>query len=239
MACRGRANKPDANAPTGFKAALPPVMKEDASAMMLEPEGTLGLWSWRRAVADLYQAVRAMPDPERAWSMWRTGRNRLFRGHPASPVRAEARAEFADLPFYPYDPDFRFVVDVEEPERPESLTIAAGPDGVVHLRAFARTRGLVPDLGGELTLYWLTGYGGGVFLPFRDATSGQDTFGGGRYLLDSVKGADLGWNDDGQVILDFNFAFSPSCAHDPQWACPLAPSGNTLPVSVTVGEKLG
>ena len=85
-------------------------------------------------------------------------------------------------------------------------------------------------------MYWLEGYGGGVFLPFRDATSGRETYGGGRYLLDTVKGADLGAAADG-LVLDFNFAYNPSCAYGPQWVCPLAPRANTLDVAVRAGEQ--
>jgi hypothetical protein len=78
--------------------------------------------------------------------------------------------------------------------------VEVGSDGEVRLHPFARTRGLAPYLGNELTLYWISGYGGGVFLPFRDGTSGHESFGGGRYLLDTLKGADLGQAPDGRLI---------------------------------------
>jgi uncharacterized protein (DUF1684 family) len=107
----------------------------------------------------------------------------------------------------------------------------------VKVRAFAGTRGLASALGGELTLYWLEGYGGGVWLPFQDATSGHETYGGGRYLLDTIKGADLGWDRSGRAVLDFNFAYNPSCAYSPRWVCPLSPPENRLPGRVTAGEK--
>ena len=71
----------------------------------------------------------------------------------------------------------------------------------------------------------------------KDATSGTATYGGGRYLIDTVKGADLG-GDGGRLILDFNFAYNPSCAYDPAWACPLAPAGNTLRRSLLAGELM-
>lgn len=88
----------------------------------------------------------------------------------------------------------------------------------------------------ELGLYWLEGYGGGLFLPFHDDTNGTETYGGGRYLLDTVKGADLGV-EDGRLILDFNFAYNPSCAYDSQWSCPLAPPENRLPIALRAGER--
>ena len=94
------------------------------------------------------------------------------------------------------------------------------------------------ELAGEqrrLALYWLEAYGGGVFLPFRDSTSGSETYGAGRYLLDTVKGADLG-EEKGRLVLDFNFAYNPSCSYDPRWACPLAPPENRLPVPIRAGE---
>ena len=64
------------------------------------------------------------------------------------------------------------------------------------------------------------------------------TYGGGRYLVDTIKGADLGRHAElATVVVDFNFAYNPSCAYDPGWACPLAPPGNVLRVEVPVGER--
>ena len=107
--------------------------------------------------------------------------------------------------------------DVDAPPQPIETS---GVDPML-FRLFARAW---PELRGErlsLEVHWLTGYGGGVFLPFRDATSGKETYGGGRYVLDTVKGADLG-EQDARLVLDFNFAYNPSCCYDPRWVCPLA-----------------
>ena len=87
-----------------------------------------------------------------------------------------------------------------------------------------------------LELYWLQGYGGGIFLPFGDTTNGHETYGSGRYLLDSVKGADLGMAGE-RMVLDFNFAYNPSCSYDPRWACPLTPRENRLPIEIAAGER--
>jgi uncharacterized protein len=89
---------------------------------------------------------------------------------------------------------------------------------------------------GALELYWLEGYGGGLFVPFADATSATETYGAGRYVLDTVKGADLG-TEDGRLVLDFNLAYNPSCSYDPRWSCPLAPRGNRLEIAVRAGER--
>jgi uncharacterized protein (DUF1684 family) len=93
------------------------------------------------------------------------------------------------------------------------------------------------DVDCALGVYWLRDYAGGLFVSFRDATSGQDTYGAGRYLLDTAKSADLGMHGD-SLILDFNFAYQPSCSYDPAWACPLAPAENRLTISVQAGERL-
>lgn len=118
----------------------------------------------------------------------------------------------------------------------DRLELPAGADGVVKITAMARTAGLQSRLGGELTVYWIGGYGGGAFLPFADATSGAQTYGAGRYLLDSIKGTDLG-GQGSEVVLDFNFSYFPSCAYSPEYICPLAPRANRLPQPVAAGER--
>ena len=196
----------------------------------------LDLWDWRRQIADLYGAVRGMA-PEDGWRLWRDTRNRLFAHHSQTSLEPAALAGFTGIPLYPYDPALRFLVGLTEISGP-ALILEAGHDGEVRATPFARTDGLAA-LGGELTLYWIGGYGGGVFLPFTDATSGWETYGGGRYLLDTIKGADLGQAPDGRVILDFNFAFAPSCAHSDRFVCPLAPLENRLSGAVRGGERQG
>jgi len=89
----------------------------------------------------------------------------------------------------------------------------------------------------SLSVFWLNEYSGGIFIPFRDATSDKETYGGGRYLWDSAKGADLGIDGD-ELNLDFNFAYHPSCVYDPIWSCPLAPQDNWLSIPVNAGEQL-
>ena len=90
-----------------------------------------------------------------------------------------------------------------------------------------------------LSLFWMEGYSGGLFLPFRDGTSGIETYAAGRYLLDTAKSADLGGDQErGSLILDFNFAYQPSCAFDPRWACPLAPPENRLDLAIRAGERI-
>ncbi|UUX48792.1 DUF1684 domain-containing protein [Nisaea acidiphila] len=198
----------------------------------------VSLADWRRRVAELYTDIRRAADPETAWQLWRETRDELFRGHEQSPIPAERRAQYGGIPLFDYDPELRFEVDLAAPATGEVLAGEIGADGQIALRPLARTRGLAGKLGGELTLYWIEGYGGGLFLPFTDATSGNETYGGGRYVLDSIKSADLGQTDDGRLIVDFNFAYHPSCYHSEDWVYPLAPPENRLPEPVRAGERM-
>jgi uncharacterized protein (DUF1684 family) len=194
---------------------------------------TLTLLDWRRRVAGLYAAARTAADPERGWRLWRDGRDELFAGHPDSPLDAAARRRFTGLPFAAYDPALRVEAELS-PAEPQRLEIPTTADGVV---PFERIGVVALADVGTLDVWWLAGYGGGVFLPLRDGTAGRGTYGGGRYLLDTVKGADLG-SEGGRLVVDLNFAYHPSCTYDPRWSCPLAPEGNRTDVPVIAGEQL-
>ena len=225
----------------------------------------LELADWRRRVARLYADVRILYQDDRvaAWQLWRTERERLYREHPQSPVPAAERSSF-QAHHWGYDPRlaFELTVALDEPtERPPETAVSplglpsiryvgeAGAAGPLALpmsgggtMAFRRIGFVaVPFPAGEcrLALYWMEGYAGGLFLPFRDATNGAETYGAGRYLLDSAKSADLGGDPASRTLIcDFNFSYQPSCAFDPRWACPLAPPENRLEVPVPAGERL-
>jgi uncharacterized protein len=191
---------------------------------------TLELLDWKRRVFALYAQIRAASDPEAAWHLWRSTRDELFRTHPQSP-----QPGYSGLEYYDYDPSARVLAELEDVDAAPAAIETSGPEPML-FTPFALARF---ELRGErlsLELDWLATYGGGVFLCFRDATSGTATYGGGRYLLDTVKGADLG-EEHGRLVLDFNFAYNPSCAYDPSWVCPLAPPANRLRVAVEAGEK--
>ena len=195
---------------------------------------SLTLLDWRRRVAALYAQVRGSGDPAAAHALWRSTRDELFARHPDSPLLPDARAAFAGLPVAPYDPAWRFEVVLDVAVEPAHLEVVTGTDGLVRFDRMGVAA--LPGVG-TLDVWWLGSYGGGVFVPVKDASAGHGTYGGGRYLLDTVKGADLGGDaTDGVLVLDLNFAYNPSCAYDPAWACPLAPPGNVLDVAVPVGE---
>jgi len=207
------------------------------------PAGTLWLGDWRRRMAELYAMVRATAetDPAGAWDAWRVEREALYRGHPQSPVPVSERSTFRAR-HWPYDPSLRFSLRVEPPPPAVAAVGLALPNSGTDSLRFTRIGRLTLPLergARSLALYWMEGYAGGVFLPVRDATNGVETYGAGRYLLDTAKGADLGGDPaTGTIVVDVNFAFQPSCAFDPAWACPLAPPENRLAVRLEAGERL-
>jgi hypothetical protein len=201
----------------------------------------LQIADWRRRVFGLYASVRqlAATSPAAAHAHWISCRNDLFSSHPASPLLPEDLADFTVLPVVPYDPDWRYEAPIVPAPEPQRMEVETGTDGIVPFELLGTVR--IP-LAGTLDVWRLTSYGGGLFVPVKDALAGKPggTYGGGRYLIDTVKGADLGIDaSDGEatLVLDFNFAYNPSCAYDPAWACPLAQAGNTLPVDIPVGER--
>ncbi len=194
---------------------------------------------WRSRVFDLYAAVReraVRESPEAAHSLWRAGRDTLFGTHAASPLSPAAKESFTGLAVAPYDPGFRHEVDIAPSPAGEVIDVQTGTDGVVR---FERLGTVVIPAVGPLALWRLAAYGGGVFLPLRDGLAGiaGGTYGGGRYVLDTVKGAHLGQGRrPGSLVVDLNFAYNPSCAYNEAWACPLPGAGNRVTVEVPVGE---
>ena len=202
--------------------------------------GALQLQDWRRRMFGLYAGVRhlSVHDPAEGHELWKSGRDELFAGHPQSPLLPDDRARFTGLTVSRYDPDWRFELEVRRPEEPARRLIDDSSDGPIPFSLVGTVR--IPYLG-TLDVWRLRTYGGGLFLPVKDALAGQPggTYGGGRYVLDTVKGADLGSGaDDDSLIVDFNFAYNPSCVYDPSWSCPLAPAGNTLRDDIPVGERM-
>jgi uncharacterized protein len=203
------------------------------------------LADWRRQIAALYADVRSMAtsDPAIALAHWRAVRERLFREHPQSPLPLDARRTFRASHFE-HDPALRFDVVIEPSPTPAPGALALElPNSGTDTLSFSRIGRIAipfPEGGRSLSVFWMAGYAGGLFIPFRDATNGHETYAGGRYLLDTAKGADLGGDPErGTLTVDFNFATQPSCAFDPRWACPLAPPENRLDIAVRAGERLG
>jgi len=196
----------------------------------------LSLVDWRRRVNEMYAAVRDDPDHEGAHTRWRQARDQLFREHPQTPLLADDPLRETGLPYWPYDPAMRFETTLLATEPQEDRVVQAGDDGELTMKLIGRVE-LPETIGGSLDVWWLRQYGGGIFLPLRDGTSGDGSYGGGRYVLDTAKGSWLGGGDD-RIVVDLNYAYHPSCRYNPRWQCPLAPPGNTIAARIEAGEKL-
>ena len=211
------------------------------------PTDRLWLADWRRRMTALYAEVRqtALVDRAIALAHWRAVRESMYRTHPQSPVPAAERAAFRALHFES-DGAMRFEVRLEPaPPAPTGLAGLGGielPNSGADVLSFSRVGSVeLPLPGGprRLSVFWMAGYAGGLFIPFRDATNGEETYAAGRYLMDAAKGLDLGGDPAaGTMVLDFDYAIQPSCAFDPRWACPLAPPENRLDVPIRAGERL-
>ncbi len=199
------------------------------------PPPELDLLDFKRRVHALYARVRAEPDPARGFAAWVAERDDLYAHHPQSALPPERRDGFGGLAYFDHDPAGRVLADVVPAEH-RRYDIGASTGDTMAFDRIAVARFALGGEPCELELYWLAGYGGGLFVPFADATAGEETYGAGRYLLDTVKGADLGTRGD-RLVLDFNLAYNPSCSYDPRWSCPLAPPPNRLAIPVRMGER--
>lgn len=213
----------------------------------------LDLYDWRTRVAAIYReranALRRGEDAAMIWDRFRRERDALFASHPQTPLGAADRAAFGGLRYHAYDPAYCVRATLALTEDPAPADLPAS--GTQHAMRFHRAGQITATVQGQpisLVVYWIDVYGGGLFLPFRDATSNVTTYGGGRYLFDTVKGSDFIRLDDaasdagrmgyggGEITLDFNYAYNPSCAYDARWLCPLAPPGNRLALPIAAGE---
>lgn len=194
----------------------------------------LELLDWRRRVAELFAELRRRSPDADTLHWFRDQKDALFRDHPQSPIPLTEREQFGGLAYWPFDPaarvEARFTA-VEEPPPRSTGEVAFTRIGHLHFQLHGQAL--------SVGAFWIEGYAGGLFVPFTDATSGHESYGGGRYLLDTIKSADLGSDTStDSVILDFNYAYHPSCTYDPSWICPLAPPDSRLSVPIRAGERL-
>ncbi|HLZ60399.1 MAG TPA: DUF1684 domain-containing protein [Ktedonosporobacter sp.] len=205
----------------------------------------LDLYDYRCRAAALYEersrAVTAGEDAETTLRRFREGKDALFAHHPQSALDEAQRRHFQGLRYFPSNPALRFVVLVETTVEPIQHQVAMSAQESMSMTTIGYVHFLVDGVPGKLSIYWLDLYGGGLFLPFRDATCSTESYGGGRYLFDTIKGShplpapgDKRWR---HLVLDFNYAYNPSCAYNDRWVCPLAPLENHLPMALRAGER--
>ena len=181
-----------------------------------------------------HQHAAEPPDYESWVAAQRTSKDEYFARSPRSPIPEAERAAFDGLRHYPVDPElrFEFLTLGPLPEGLEAETHVQTSDGKV--RHGARVGTFTFAVGGteqQLVALRLEGSSdGALFVPFKDATNGPETYGAGRYL-------DLAAQDDNTYDLDFNLAYAPFCAYSPAYSCPLPPPENWLSTRIEAGER--
>jgi uncharacterized protein (DUF1684 family) len=198
----------------------------------------IDLIGWRHKVAAIYEQVRTVheDDPRAAWELFRRERDRLYREHPCSAFAPGRRDRFEGFRYYDYDPAFCVEGEIDHTVE-ETSFVAHISEGALSHRRIATARFWLAGRERALDMFWLDIYGGGLWIPVGDRTNGASSYGGGRYLFDTAKGANLGISADGASIrLDFNFLYPPSCALNPAWVCPLCPPQNRLALPIEAGE---
>jgi len=204
----------------------------------------LDLYDYRTRVAELYrkrrQSTLAGEDATTVLQHFRESRNELFARHSQSALDHEQKQKFQGLRYFPYNPAMCVEANIERDVEPQVLSVAMNAEESMTMTTVGRLYFTLEGVKVALSLYWLNIYGGGLFLPFRDTTSPAESYGGGRYLFDTIKGSDFlpvpGALRDERILLDFNYAYNPSCAYNDRWVCPLAPIENRLKVPVRAGE---
>ncbi len=206
--------------------------------MVCNMNESISLLEWRRQTSELYAALRETPEAGRevAWQHWRAMRNGMFQHHPQSPLDDNQKESFLGLSYFDFDRACRVEGMIDQQIQRETFHVKLDADEDFYFTRVGKVYFDIKGHFGQLSLFWIEGYGGGLFIPFKDKTNGLETYGGGRYLFDTIKGADLGTNGDG-IILDFNFAYNPSCAYHPRWICPVSPPENALSFALMAGEK--
>lgn len=204
----------------------------------------LELYDYRRLVAAMCrernESLMAGANPVAVWERFRAARDELFARHPQSALDEKQRRGFQSLPYFPYNTAMRFVADIDTAVEQTRHTMLMNARESMTLVVVGKVHFVIEDQPMTLSIYWLDIYGGGLFLPFRDTTCAKESYSGGRYLFDTIKGSDflaVPGSGGQRIMLDFNYAYNPSCAYNSRWICPLAPAENHLAVAIRAGER--
>ena len=161
---------------------------------------------------------------------WRAEKDAAFRVAEQSPLTPDQIDAFEGLHHFPEDPALRFSLTVEAFPDAQVIVLQTSTGEEAPYLRWGRVRFTLDGRAQTLTLFRDASHGA-WFLPFRDATSGRETYGSGRYL-EVEPGADAM-----TVMLDFNYAYNPYCAYNAAWTCPTPPPENTLTAPVRAGER--
>ena len=162
-------------------------------------------------------------------SDFRERKDHFYKGGRESPLTRNQRIGFSGLAYYPENPELRIEAELGEAPDRETIALATSTDDIQEYRRAGVVHFAVDGVTAQVT-HFATEHGDRFFLPFRDATSGTETYGAGRYL-------EVDPPVDGQVVVDFNYAYNPYCAYNPEWSCPIPPTENWLKVPIRAGEE--
>jgi hypothetical protein len=159
----------------------------------------------------------------------------FMRYHPQSPLDHDQRHEFSGLNYYDLDESLILEVEIERfPEDEPVVVMETSTGDQQDYRRWGKFTFEVEGVEAALTLY--VDSHGEYFLPFRDGTSGSDTYGAGRYMDDHRPAIQPLEGD--RLRINFNYAYNPYCAYSPNFSCPLPPAENWLQVPIRAGEKI-
>lgn len=147
---------------------------------------------------------------------------------PHSPLTPEQKAAFQGLKYFPENPDLDLEVEIERFAEAETVKIQTNTGDVQVYQRFGRFNFSVEDEEAELTIY---ANEHGFFLPFADGLAGAETYGAGRYLEPTPIAGD-------RFHVDFNLAYNPYCAYNPNWSCPITPAENRIKLPIRAGERI-
>ena len=159
---------------------------------------------------------------------FRAEKDHVFAHDADSPLTADQRRIFKGLVYFDENPRLVIRASIDRNIEPGEVRMSTSTGEEQVYQRYGVVRFTVDGEAAQLTLY-ASDDSDELFLPFRDATSGHETYGAGRYLELHAHGDD--------AAIDFNYAYNPNCAYDPSWSCPVPPVENWLKVPIRAGEK--
>ncbi|HZU14430.1 MAG TPA: DUF1684 domain-containing protein [Chloroflexota bacterium] len=168
-------------------------------------------------------------DETQELTQFRAAKDAFMKEDEQSPLPSEERENFPGLSYYPYNPDLHLQLPLDRDVPAEPITMETSTGSRREYRRVGKIRFEVDGTPAELMIY--QGSDGSLFLPLRDATSGKETYGAGRYVEPEMVG-------DDQVDADLNYLYNPYCAYNEAYSCPLPPIENWLRVPIEAGEKV-
>ncbi len=160
---------------------------------------------------------------------FRGGKDHFVQHDPQSPLTNDQKATFGGLKYFDEEPSLKLTLQVQPYPEQDTIEMQTTTGGAASFVRWAKIAFSVDGAPAELTVYKDASLDT-FFLPFADSTSGDETYGAGRYV-------ELEAQPDGTLLVDFNYAYNPYCAYNEAWTCPITPAENRLRVPIRAGER--